>query len=266
VKAPWLPPGRPLGLPGRGTAFVRHLPAPAGRPTVLLLHGIGITSDIQWCSTYPALAERYGIVALDHRGHGRGIRSRDPFTVVACADDAASALAELGVERAVVVGYSMGGPVAQELWHRHPQRTAGLVLCAGAHSYRGYEPAGTRVPALTALTRVLQTARFLAARVDPDLRRWMLAELRRTDRRYVYEAGLALGRFDSSAWIGGVDVPHAVVVTELDADVDPERQRQVADALPAATVHPCQADHGACVTPSNHFLPALLEALEQVAG
>jgi 3-oxoadipate enol-lactonase len=265
VKTPWLPPGRSLELPGRGTTFVRHHPAPAGAPTVLLLHGLGITADVQWFTAYPALAERYGVVALDHRGHGRGLRSREPFTLEDNADDAAAVLTELGVDRAVVVGYSMGGPVAQVFWRRHPDRTAGLVLCAGVHSYRGMEPSRGRVPALGAALRALKLARFLAARVDPGLRRWLLTQLARSNHRYVYDAGVALGAHDASAWLTGVEVPQAVVITELDVHVPPDRQRLVAQALPAATVHPCQSDHADCLTQPNRFVPALLEALDAVS-
>lgn len=261
-----MPQGERIELPGRGTTFVRHHPAPAGAPTVLLLHGLGVTADVQWFTAYPALTQRYGVVALDLRGHGRGIRSRSPVTMEDCADDAAALLTELGVEQAIVVGYSMGGPVAQLVWHRHPGQTAGLVLCAGVHSYRGMEPTRGRLAPIAPSLRALQTGRFLARRVDADLRRWLITQLWRTDRRLAYEAGFAVGRFDSSAWIGGVDVPHAVVVTELDRHVLPERQRLVAEVLPAATVHHCQSDHADPVAQPNRFVPALLEALEAVTA
>ena len=261
-----MPPGRSLELPGRGTTFVRHHPAPAGAPTVLLLHGLGVPADVTWFTSYPALVERYGVVTLDLRGHGRGLRSREPFTLEDCADDAAAALTELAVDRAVVVGYSMGGPLAQVFWRRHPDRTAGLVLCAGVHSYRGMEPSSGGRPALAAAVRALRVAWSLAARIDPGLRRWLLTELRRTDRRYVYDAGVALGAHDASGWLTGVEVPQAVVVTELDVHVPPDRQRLVAEALPAATVHSCQSDHLDSIAQPNHFVPALLEALDAVTG
>ena len=123
-----------------------------------------------------------------------------------------------------------------------------------------------RVPALASRLRALRTARHLRAQVDADLRRWLLAELWRTDQRAIAEAGVALSRFDASDWIGGVDVPHAVVVTELDTAVLPARQRRLAEMLPAPTVHPCRSDHADCVRRPNHFVPALLEALDAVSG
>jgi 3-oxoadipate enol-lactonase len=224
---------------------------------------MGVTSDVQWFTSFPALAPRFGIVALDHRGHGRGIRSRSPFRLEDCADDAAAVLEALGVERAIAVGYSMGAPVAQLFWQRHREQTAGLVSCAGVHSYRGMAPATSeRFGAST--IRALQTARALARAVDPSLRLWTLAELRRTDRRYTYAAGVAVGAYDADAWIGGVDVPHAVLITERDVHVPVDRQRAVAAALPDPIVIACDADHIDMVSPGSAFVPGLLAALDAV--
>jgi 3-oxoadipate enol-lactonase len=92
------------------------------------------------------------------------------------------------------------------------------------------------------------------------VRRWLLAEARSTDQRAAVQAGFSLARFDASAWIGQVDVPHAVVVTERDGAVLPARQRRLVDALPAPSVHPCLSDHAGCVTRPDRFVPALLDA------
>ena len=52
-----------------------------------------------------------------------------------CADDVIRVADALGVERIVPVGYSMGGAIAQLVWQRHPDRVAGMVLCATAGSF-----------------------------------------------------------------------------------------------------------------------------------
>ena len=85
-----LPPGRIIDIADRGRAFARHVPAPAGRPTVILLHGWGATADLNWFRSYGALSEGHGVVALDHRGHGRGIRNDERFRLHDCADDVAA--------------------------------------------------------------------------------------------------------------------------------------------------------------------------------
>ena len=103
-----------------------------------------------------------------------------------------------------------------------------------------------------------------AWRVDAGLRRWLASELALTDRRRAMQAGFSLARFDSSAWIGRVDVPHAVVVTTRDAAVVAARQRRLIAALPDASVHEASIDHTGCVTRPAVFVPALLDAVDAV--
>jgi pimeloyl-ACP methyl ester carboxylesterase len=263
--APSLLPGGPLELPDRGTTFVRLRRAEAGAPTVLLLHGLGATADANWFPAYPPLADRYGVVAIDHRGHGRGLRSPDPVRLAACADDAVAALDVLGIDRVIAVGYSMGGPIALLAWHRHRARVAGLVLCASSHRFRGLEPLRDMGPSMLHRLRSSATPSSRRARLDPELRRWLAGELALTDRRRMMQAGLSLARFDSSAWIGQVDVPAAVVVTTRDAAIAPARQRRLAAALPRASVHDAAIDHTGCVTRPARFVPALLDAVDAVS-
>ena len=80
-----------MRIEGRGELFVRlhRHPDPAA-PTVLLLHGWTASSDLQFFTAYEALAERCTFVGIDHRGHGRGLRSPDAFTLEDAADDAAA--------------------------------------------------------------------------------------------------------------------------------------------------------------------------------
>lgn len=265
ADAPWLLPGGELELPGRGTTFVRHHPAPPGAPTVLLLHGLGATADANWFPAYPALAERFGVVAIDHRGHGRGMRAERRFRLADCADDAIAALDVLGIDQAISVGYSMGGPIAQLTWHRHRERVCGLVLCATAHRFRGLEPVRDLGPLMLRRARAATAAPARRGRLDPGLRRWLASQLASTDRGTAVQAGFSLARYDASRWIGDVDVPHAVVITSRDAAVAPARQARLAAALPAASVHPADIDHTGCVTRPALFVPALLAAIETVA-
>lgn len=272
-----LPAGRPVLLPGRGQLFVRDSEGPPGAPTLLLLHGWTVTSDLNWFAAYGPLAERFRVLAIDHRGHGRGIRSWRPFRLEDCADDAAALAGELGVERLIPVGYSMGGPVAQLLWQRHPGLVSGMVLCATA---RGFASPDTRSRLyFSALLGLSVAARLTPAQVrrqladnlirrrlqDAPLADWGLAEMQQSDAAAVLEAGWAIGRFRSDEWIGAVDVPTAVVVTALDQVVDPRRQRALAEAIPNATTLEVEGDHGACVTDPDRFVPALLEACTDVA-
>lgn len=161
---PPLPPARILAVPGHGELFVREASGPGeGAPTVLLLHGWMFPADLNWFTAYGPLAEAARVLAVDHRGHGRGSRPSMPFRLADAADDAAALLAHLGTGPVVVVGCSLGGPVAQLLWQRHPEAVRGLVLCATAARFQttplsryGWRAMG----ALQVLLRLLPRATF----------------------------------------------------------------------------------------------------------
>jgi 3-oxoadipate enol-lactonase len=89
---------------------------------------------------------------------------------------------------------------------------------------------------------------------------WAIAEWELNEPGALIQAGLALGRFDSTEWIGTIDVPTALVVTTQDSIVSPRRQWNLARAIPGAVAYPVQADHRACVEQTRLFIPALLAA------
>ena len=277
VAAPFtLPTGKPLLLPGRGTTFIRQLPGPPGAPTLLLLHGWMATADLNWYTCYASLGEHFRVVALDHRGHGRGIRTRRPFTLEDCADDAAAVVRQLGHGPVIAVGYSMGGAVAQLLWERHPDVVAGMVLCATSRRFSAQDPGsqlwfasllGLSVAARLTPKPVLRrvVSQVVRRRAERVLDEWGLTELERGDSPTLLHAGWVIGRFDSEDWIASLDVPAAVIVTTHDQVVSPQRQRELAVALPEAAVYEVDAGHAAVVTHPEDFVPVLVEACAGVA-
>jgi pimeloyl-ACP methyl ester carboxylesterase len=255
---PVVPQGRRLALPGRGTTFVRELPGPPGAPTVLLLHGLMATGGLNWLQAFEPLSRHFRVVAVDHRGHGRGIRTRRRFRLADCADDAAAVLQMLGIDEAIAVGYSMGGPIASLLWRRHPDRVAGLVLCATAPRFRtGGRERAAMVTAGSALAGALRASEVLlriplspvASRIPfrvryrpRSLAGWAAAELRRSDRRHTLEAVAALGAFDARPWLAEIDVPTTVLITTEDRAVRPDEQEALL-AIPGARVRKVTANH-----------------------
>jgi len=271
-----LPAGREVTLPGRGTTFVREVPGPAGAPTLLLLHGWMVTTDLNWFTCFPELGEHFRVLALDHRGHGRGIRTWRPFSLEDCADDAAALVRQLGTGPVIPVGYSMGGAVAQLLWQRHPDLVAGMVLCATSRSFSAQAPGSqlwfTSLLGLSVAARltpkpvlrpvVSKVVRRRAAHVLDD---WGLAELESSDSPTLLHAGWVIGRFDSTGWIASLDVPAAVIITTRDQVVSPRRQSDLANAIPTASVHEVDGTHTACVTEREEFVPVLVDACAGVA-
>lgn len=158
-----------------------------GRGDPLLLVA-GLASDaLSWLTVAEPLASRWRTLAPDNRGVGRTRPQDVPVDVDALADDCAALLDHVGVERADVVGHSMGGFVAQRLATRHPQRVRRLVLAAtgataGARNVERFLALADRLDAgedpatwFRSLFEAIFTRRFLAdpSSVDAALR-WAL--------------------------------------------------------------------------------------------
>jgi pimeloyl-ACP methyl ester carboxylesterase len=147
--------------------------APAGRPGVLLLHGLmGRAST--WAETARWLSPRFRTVAFDQRGHGGSGKPDAPYTREAYVADAAAVIERTGIGPAVVVGHSMGALTAWQLAARRPDLVRAVVLCdmrasaAGEASQREWEAwfAGWPLPFAS-----LGQARRWFAEEDPALER-----------------------------------------------------------------------------------------------
>lgn len=263
---------RRFEVPGHGETVVRDIAGPEGAPAVLLLHGLGATAQLNWGRCYRTLSRRFRVLALDHRGHGRGLRTAR-FELAQCADDAAAAADAAGVGAFIAVGYSMGGPIASLTWQRHPSRVRGLVLCATA---RHFVPRGAARVARMLLPVAAGAARLAPGLVQrrmlqrlllqvehPGMRDRIREEIAGHEPATVIQAAEALTRFDSHDWIGRVDVPAAVVVTSEDRMVAAVRQRALAASIPGAEIFEVKADHDACVR-SAEFVETLLGACLRV--
>jgi pimeloyl-ACP methyl ester carboxylesterase len=242
----------------------------------MLLHGLSATGGLNWVWAFEPLGRQYRVIAIDHRGHGQGIRT-NRFRLADCADDAAAVAEVLGIDRVIPVGYSMGGPIAQLMWYRHRGLVQGMVLCATSRNFRRnsrelglwsvlpFVTAGMRTAPAAARRAVM--ARMMARRMpDFPAREWVLDEMSRNDPAVIADAAGALARFSSHEWIGDVDVPTAVVMTQRDTLVPPNRQQRLAESIPGARVFPVDGDHSVCVSQPRLFIPALQSALATVTA
>ena len=261
-----LPEGRWIPLAGRGDAFVRTSCGPDGAPTVLLVHGLFATADLNWALAMPALARRFNVIAPDLRGHGRGLATRR-FSGEECADDLAAIVRQLGTGPVLVVGYSLGGLVAQLFVRRHPELVAGLVLCATAGRFETLASArfvrlAVRVARRTP-SRLRQAAMLTALRprsANCARGRWLMSEVRRHDTAALLDAIGELSTFNSSSWLGLAELPSAVIVMNEDSTVLPEAQRDLARSLRRCSVYEVAADHMACVKRPAEFNAMLVDA------
>lgn len=111
-----------------GDIRMHYVEAGAGDPLVLIM-GIG-GDHLAWGFQVPAFAERHRVIAFDNRGVGQTDAPDVPYTAAMMADDTVGLMDALGIERAHVLGVSMGGMIAQEVALRHPRRVRTLQLHA----------------------------------------------------------------------------------------------------------------------------------------
>jgi 3-oxoadipate enol-lactonase len=252
---PWLPEAHIVSVPGRGEFFIRHhRHADPTAPTLMLFHGWTASADLQFFTAYEALARDSSFVAIDHRGHGRGLRTPYPFTLEDAADDAAAVLRELGITKVTTVGYSMGGPISMLFARRHPDLVEGMVVEATALEWSATFSERLTwmwLPVLGAVLRSWAFPRYLRRSIprlipvghelEPYVP-WLLGELQRSNPHTIVDAGRALRRYDARAWAGQLGVPTGVLVTTKDHLVRPRKQRELARVL-GAHVRELRGDH-----------------------
>lgn len=214
---------------------------PLSGPPVVLIHGLAGSSMAEWYKVAPILAEDHRLIMIDHRSHGLSIAERGRFEIADEADDVGDILRQLGIGPAAVVGYSMGGAIAQAVAYRHPELVSHLVLVgtmshhpkwwkqariAGAIIARAWERiTGTGTPEV-------RTGYLLAVgAVAPEHGRWLWEETHRRDPDAGAEASLALFRFDSRPWLDRISVPTLVVIPTRDQLVPVAWQREMADRI-----------------------------------
>lgn len=212
-------------------------------PLLLLLHGIGSNSHA-FRHQLAELSDEWTVVAWDAPGYGRSDDPPAPFSLEDMADRAVALLDELGIERAHLLGVSMGGVVAQLAFHRHPQRVRSLILAdtnAGGGALPEPERSARVQQRLDALER-LGPRRMAEARAPHLVRAGapphLLAEV--TDiMAEVHPAGyraaaIALSQTDLTPLLGALDVPTLVIHGKQDTVVPPETGRMLAVAIPGA--------------------------------
>ena len=110
--------------------------AGSGDPLVLIM---GLGGDLQgWALTAPALAKQFRVITYDNRGAGRTSAPDKPYSIAGMADDLAALLDALKIDKAHILGYSMGGMIAQEFALKYPNRVNRLILLATSAGPDGY--------------------------------------------------------------------------------------------------------------------------------
>jgi len=216
-------------------------------PPLVLVMGYRLNSTAWPASFIEQLARRFTVITLDNRGTGESDKPVDGYAIDNMARDVAGLLDELKISRAHILGYSMGGTIAQEFVRQFPGRVVGLVLCATTCG-------GPR--AVYAPPSVLRVMRELDGLKPEEVARqiWKVTyapgylekhrelaedQMRREIARPtpLHAADLqfqALAEFDCSASLPKIKAPTLVLTGDLDQLVSPQNSRIIASLIPGA--------------------------------
>jgi pimeloyl-ACP methyl ester carboxylesterase len=121
-------------------------------PPVVLIHGM-VNSSLHWEDVALRLADRYTVIAPDLIGHGDSATPRGDYSLGAHAASIRDLLTAIGIEKATIVGHSLGGGVAMQFFYQFPQRVERLALVSSGGLGREVSPMlrGAALPGAAAL-------------------------------------------------------------------------------------------------------------------
>jgi 3-oxoadipate enol-lactonase len=197
-------------------------------------------------------AARHRVIVVDLRGHGRSRLLAPPYTVAQLAQDLANVLDHLGIASAAVLGYSQGGPVAQQFVLDHPERCSRLVLaCTYAFNMASLrEKVEGHVAPL--LIRALGMKRFAKLvfsvgvdGVDAERKARLAGLIASQDRGSMLTAWREAMAFDSRKRLGEIRCPTLIVAGSIDSAVPMHHTKMLHERVPESRVVIVEgADHG----------------------
>ncbi len=214
----------------------------AGEP-LLLVQGLGYGGS-GWGPARELLAEHLRVVSYDSRGFGESDAPPGPYTTAQLAGDAVGVLEAAGVERAHVVGISLGGMVAQELALLSPDRVRTLVLCSttpgGATAFPMPEVTVALMGSARQLDPEVAQRRFVVNALSPDPPDELVDEIvayraaHPPDPAGWWALAGAGAAHDAAARLGEIRMPTLVVHGTEDNVVDVRNARLLADTIDGA--------------------------------
>ena len=164
-------------------------------PWLVLSHSLGCTRAM-WDPQMPALAGRYRVLRYDTRGHGQSEGPPGAYTLEQLADDAAALMDHVGIQRAVWVGFSMGGMIGQVFALRHGARVQALVLADTTSEHHA-------TPQSIWDERIrLAHEQGMAPLVQPAIGRWFMQAFRESHPEVVAPVAAAIASTTVNGWAG----------------------------------------------------------------
>jgi pimeloyl-ACP methyl ester carboxylesterase len=240
---------------------------------LLLLHAFPLDASM-WAPQVAALGRDVQIVAANAPGFGGTALAGEATTMDEASDRAARDLAAAGIDRAVVVGLSMGGYVAFSFWRRHRDRVLGLVL-ANTKSGADDDAGRDRRRALAARLKeegsgflVESPPPLLSTEAPQELWAHVRDVIRAQPAESIAAASLGMAeRVDSTPDLAAIDVPTLVVTSSGDTLIPPEATTPMAAQIPGAQLAVIEgAGHLSNLEAPEEFNRRLREHVERSFG
>jgi len=209
-------------------------------PPIFLVHGIGARRQ-GWAGLVEHLKSNFQCISYDLRGHGDSPKSEGSFGLDELVADLEALRAKLGIERAHVIGHSLGGMIGPAYARAYPQRVLSLGLLSTAAFRTADDSAKVQgVVATMEQNGIPQTLDTLADRWFTDkfmkeqpariaARKHQVVE---TDPKVFLNVFHIYAQTEMAPWLHEVKVPCLVLTGELDGGCNPRLNRQIADTLP----------------------------------
>jgi pimeloyl-ACP methyl ester carboxylesterase len=227
------------------TKAIRSAYSIAGEgPPVLLVHGVGARGQV-WDKVVQRLAPHYRCISYDLRGHGGSDGADQPFGLDQFVADLEALRALLDIEKAHIVGHSLGGMIAPAYAHAYPSHARSLSLVSTA-AFRSPEAfanlaafvkridAGGPPAVLGTLLDRWFTDRFRQEHADVvAARREQVLQL---DSRVYRETYNVFATAETGQWLADIKVPTLVMTGEFDMGCGPALNRKMAETIPQAVL------------------------------
>ncbi len=214
-----------------------------GDPALVLIHGWSCDSNY-WREQVPVLKQKYTVVTVDLAGHGGTDANRSEWSIASFGRDVATAAAIVPNQQIILVGHSMGGPVAIEAARLMKSRVIGIIGVDTFNTIGAPKPTQAQVDALIAPfekdfighTRQLVTEHLFAPGASQELANKVAYDMSLSPPRVAVPALRALFEYDFAESLKDVTVPIVAIDSDLGPPVNEARIRKVLPKFHATTI------------------------------